>query len=217
MKQEVEPAERRLHAACPSEVCLCPVCVIPRRLYEAWQVMDAARKLVRANGCLAAGAAALAGSTMPGCECTYCVLRFSLKAFDAHAKDEPEARALRALRAHRGAPFQLHEGMRAIDARRGGVQVPRVVPDGATLRFRAQRMKAVARPALDFAAADLTSETRVIESTWSWCWQMALGVGARGVPDERGVDYPCEECGALDGNTVQNGWQRCRKCGYPSQ
>lgn len=34
---------------------------------------------------------------------------------------------------------------------------------------------------------------------------------------ERGVDYPCERCGALADNTHQNGWQRCNNCGYPGK
>lgn len=34
---------------------------------------------------------------------------------------------------------------------------------------------------------------------------------------QRGVTYPCEECGALDGSVLDNGWWRCRRCGYPGQ
>lgn len=33
----------------------------------------------------------------------------------------------------------------------------------------------------------------------------------------RGVDFPCEECGAMEGNCLDNGWFRCAKCGYPSK
>lgn len=85
-KAELEPAERRTHAACPSETCLCPVCLIPRRLYEAWGVMDAARKLVKHNGCITAAALKLSKTPYPPtpakCECTYCVLKAALKRFD---------------------------------------------------------------------------------------------------------------------------------------
>jgi len=62
-------------------MCTCTVCVIPRRLYEAWQVIDAARKLVKHNGCLAAGAHALGSA--PPCECTYCELKAALKEFNS--------------------------------------------------------------------------------------------------------------------------------------
>jgi hypothetical protein len=34
---------------------------------------------------------------------------------------------------------------------------------------------------------------------------------------QRGVDFPCEDCGALAGSEVVNGWYRCRTCGYPGQ
>jgi hypothetical protein len=34
---------------------------------------------------------------------------------------------------------------------------------------------------------------------------------------QRGVDFPCEECGKLDGNYLVNGWYRCRACGFPGQ
>ena len=34
---------------------------------------------------------------------------------------------------------------------------------------------------------------------------------------ERGVDFACEECGALAGSFLERGWYRCRKCGYPGQ
>ncbi len=33
----------------------------------------------------------------------------------------------------------------------------------------------------------------------------------------RGVDFPCEKCGALKGSHLDNGWHRCNDCGYPSQ
>lgn len=33
----------------------------------------------------------------------------------------------------------------------------------------------------------------------------------------RGVHFPCEKCGALDGSTLSDGWYRCSKCGYPSK
>lgn len=33
----------------------------------------------------------------------------------------------------------------------------------------------------------------------------------------RGVDFPCEECGALAGSYLVDGWYRCAKCGYPSK
>lgn len=82
MKAEVEDARRRTHAAAPSETCTCTVCLIPRRLYEAWAAMDAARALVRHNGCLSGAVASLPGSTMPACDCTYCRLKAALQAFD---------------------------------------------------------------------------------------------------------------------------------------
>ena len=35
--------------------------------------------------------------------------------------------------------------------------------------------------------------------------------------DERGVHFPCEKCGALQGFDLDNGWRRCAACGYPSK
>ncbi len=95
MKADLEPAERKLHAACPSETCSCPVCLIPRRLYEAWGVMDAARKLVKHNACLASAALKLCPPAYPTpenstCACTYCKLDAALKAFDAAPPPPPE-------------------------------------------------------------------------------------------------------------------------------
>lgn len=34
---------------------------------------------------------------------------------------------------------------------------------------------------------------------------------------QRGVDFPCEGCGKLEGNFLENGWYRCKQCGYPSK
>ena len=34
---------------------------------------------------------------------------------------------------------------------------------------------------------------------------------------QRGVDFPCEDCGALEGSVLDNGWYRCNKCGYPGK
>lgn len=36
-------------------------------------------------------------------------------------------------------------------------------------------------------------------------------------PSGRGVDFPCEECKALQGATLKDGWWRCNACGYPSK
>lgn len=36
-------------------------------------------------------------------------------------------------------------------------------------------------------------------------------------PRVRGVDFPCEDCGALKGSSLDNGWFRCTNCGYPGQ
>ena len=33
----------------------------------------------------------------------------------------------------------------------------------------------------------------------------------------RGLDYPCEDCGALAGFYEDDGWFRCVKCGYPGK
>lgn len=33
----------------------------------------------------------------------------------------------------------------------------------------------------------------------------------------RGIDFPCEQCGALSGSTLDDGWYRCHSCGYPSK
>ena len=33
----------------------------------------------------------------------------------------------------------------------------------------------------------------------------------------RGVDYDCEDCGQREGFFLDNGWRRCKKCGYPSK
>lgn len=33
----------------------------------------------------------------------------------------------------------------------------------------------------------------------------------------RGVDRPCEECGAQEGCFLERGFHRCQKCGYPGQ
>jgi hypothetical protein len=35
-------------------------------------------------------------------------------------------------------------------------------------------------------------------------------------PKQRGVDFPCEGCGALKGSTLDDGWWRCSTCAYPS-
>lgn len=87
MNRNLKPVERKLHAACPSATCTCPVCIIPRRLYEAWGVMDAARKLVKHNACLSAAAMSLSKVAYPEqvepCACTYCKLKTALSAFEA--------------------------------------------------------------------------------------------------------------------------------------
>lgn len=33
----------------------------------------------------------------------------------------------------------------------------------------------------------------------------------------RGVDFVCEQCGGLHGSKLENGWYRCKGCGYPGQ
>lgn len=33
----------------------------------------------------------------------------------------------------------------------------------------------------------------------------------------RGVDFPCEACGKLAGSLHDNGFWRCKACGYPSK
>lgn len=33
----------------------------------------------------------------------------------------------------------------------------------------------------------------------------------------RGVDQACENCGALEGSTLVDGWYRCNSCGYPGK
>lgn len=33
----------------------------------------------------------------------------------------------------------------------------------------------------------------------------------------RGVDFACEQCGGLHGSKLENGWYRCKGCGYPGQ
>jgi len=55
--------------------------------------------------------------------------------------------------------------------------------------------------------------------TWNLCVGSVLDA-ARAVPvkvKQRGVDFPCEDCGALAGNFVRDGWYRCKACGYPSK
>lgn len=47
-------------------------------------VVRAARRLVKANGCLAGAWSKL--NERPPCDCTFCALRDSLAALDAHAK-----------------------------------------------------------------------------------------------------------------------------------
>ena len=34
---------------------------------------------------------------------------------------------------------------------------------------------------------------------------------------QRGVDFRCEGCGALEGSRFHEGWYRCKRCGYPSK
>jgi predicted RNA-binding Zn-ribbon protein involved in translation (DUF1610 family) len=34
---------------------------------------------------------------------------------------------------------------------------------------------------------------------------------------QRGVDFPCEECGKEEGSKLDNGFYRCKNCGYPGQ
>jgi hypothetical protein len=35
---------------------------------------------------------------------------------------------------------------------------------------------------------------------------------------QRGIDFPCEQCGALAGSTLDDGgWYRCHACGYPAK
>ena len=46
---------------------------------------------------------------------------------------------------------------------------------------------------------------------------VTAGVEARAKIAQRGVDFPCEECGKLEGNFVREGWYRCAACGYPSK
>jgi hypothetical protein len=48
------------------------------------EVVRAARRLVKANGCLAGGASKLHG--YPPCKCTYCDLRDAFEALDAHGE-----------------------------------------------------------------------------------------------------------------------------------
>lgn len=36
-------------------------------------------------------------------------------------------------------------------------------------------------------------------------------------PKVRGVDFDCEECGTRAGSILDNGWYRCKNCGYPGQ
>lgn len=36
-------------------------------------------------------------------------------------------------------------------------------------------------------------------------------------PQRRGVDFPCEKCGKLEGSKLNDGWYRCSACGYPGK
>lgn len=53
---------------------------------SATRVINAARALVKHNGCLAAGAAKLCPRSNPPCTCTFCKLREALEAFDKALK-----------------------------------------------------------------------------------------------------------------------------------
>jgi hypothetical protein len=108
----------------------------------------------------------------------------------------------------------LFEGMTAGEARASGVQVPREVPDAATLRHRGQRIAPQARPLVE--GIESIPDVVALVDLWVWDWRQSLHVGPRGVPDERGVDVPCEGCGALEGHCGDS-WRRCKRCGYPGQ
>jgi hypothetical protein len=62
---------------------------------------------------------------------------------------------------------------------------------------------------------ELYEQSGIINHAGGHVWNARQMAG--GVVPQRGVDYPCEGCGKKEGSTLNDGWQRCNACGYPSK